>query len=95
MPERSRRTARSDSARHRARAPADLAVIVAQAYGLTPREFEVAQLVARGLSTAEIATALFISPHTVRDHLKAVFGKAGISSRGELVAQLFAEPHRP
>ncbi|WP_261808571.1 LuxR C-terminal-related transcriptional regulator [Nonomuraea sp. C10] len=32
---------------------------------------------ARGLSTAEIATALFISPHTVRGHLKAVFGKAG------------------
>ncbi|WP_043626702.1 helix-turn-helix transcriptional regulator [Nonomuraea candida] len=75
--------------------PADLAVIVAQAYGLTPREFEVARFVARGLSTAEIATALFISPHTVRGHLKAVFGKAGISSRGELVAHLFAEPNRP
>jgi DNA-binding CsgD family transcriptional regulator len=75
--------------------PADLAVIVAQAYGLTPREFEVAQLVARGLSTAEIASALFVSPHTIRGHLKAVFGKAGISSRGELVARLFAEPHRP
>ncbi|MET9343180.1 helix-turn-helix transcriptional regulator [Nonomuraea sp. NPDC003804] len=74
--------------------PADLAVIVAQAYGLTPREFEVAQLVARGLPTAEIATALFVSPHTVRGHLKAVFGKMGISSRGELVARLFAEPHR-
>jgi DNA-binding CsgD family transcriptional regulator len=72
-------------------APADLAVMVAEAYGLTPREFEVAQLVARGLPTAEIATALFISPHTVRGHLKAVFGKAGISSRGELVARLFAE----
>ncbi|MEU4514584.1 helix-turn-helix transcriptional regulator [Nonomuraea wenchangensis] len=73
---------------------ADLAGIVAQAYGLTPREFEVAQLVARGLSTADIAAALFISPHTVRGHLKAVFGKAGISSRGELVAHLFAEPYR-
>ncbi|WP_101789402.1 helix-turn-helix transcriptional regulator [Nonomuraea indica] len=76
-------------------APADLAVIVAEAYGLTPREFEVAQLVARGLPTTEIAAALFISPHTVRGHLKAVFGKAGITSRGELVAQLFAETHRP
>lgn len=75
--------------------PGDLAVIVAQAYGLTPREFEVAQFVARGLSTSEIATALFISPHTVRGHLKAVFGKAGISSRGELVAHLFAGPYRP
>ncbi|MFI7633956.1 response regulator transcription factor [Nonomuraea sp. NPDC049400] len=72
-------------------APADLAGIVAQAYGLTTRELEIAQLVARGLPTTEIAAALFISPHTVRDHLKAVFGKAGVSSRGELVAQLFTE----
>lgn len=71
-------------------APADLAGIVAQSYGLTPREFEIARLVARGLPTAEIATALFISPHTVRGHLKAVFGKTGIGSRGELVARLFA-----
>ncbi|MFC5828383.1 helix-turn-helix transcriptional regulator [Nonomuraea insulae] len=75
-------------------APADLALIVAQAYGLTPREFEIARLVARGLPTAEIAAALFISPHTVRGHLKAVFGKAGISSRGELVARLFTEQVR-
>ncbi|MEU6711423.1 helix-turn-helix transcriptional regulator [Nonomuraea sp. NPDC046802] len=75
--------------------PADMTVIVAQAYGLTPREFEIAQLVARGLPTAEIATTLFISPHTVRGHLKAVFGKTGICSRGELVARLFAEHHRP
>ncbi|WP_113701982.1 helix-turn-helix transcriptional regulator [Nonomuraea lactucae] len=76
-------------------APGDLAVMIAQAYGLTPREFEVAQLVARGLPTTEIAAALFISPHTVRGHLKAVFGKAEISSRGELVGRLFAEPYRP
>ncbi|MEV0613308.1 helix-turn-helix transcriptional regulator [Nonomuraea sp. NPDC050404] len=75
--------------------PADLAVIVAEAHGLTPREFEIARLVAQGLSTSEIAAALFISPHTVRGHLKAVFGKAGISSRGELVARLFAGGHRP
>ncbi|AQZ60267.1 Transcriptional regulator, LuxR family [[Actinomadura] parvosata subsp. kistnae] len=70
--------------------PADLALIVAQSYGLTPREFEIAQLVAQGLATSEIAEALFISPHTVRGHLKAVFGKAEVSSRGELVARLFA-----
>ncbi|MGP4100514.1 LuxR C-terminal-related transcriptional regulator [Nonomuraea sp. KM90] len=72
-------------------APADLAVIVTQAYGLTPRELEIARLVAQGLPTAGIAAALFLSPHTVRGHLKAVFGKTGVSSRGELVARLFAE----
>jgi DNA-binding CsgD family transcriptional regulator len=76
-------------------AAADLAVIIAEAYGLTPRELEITQLVARGQPTAEIAAALFISPHTVRDHLKAVFGKTEVSSRGELVARLFAEHYRP
>ncbi|WP_405659555.1 LuxR C-terminal-related transcriptional regulator [Streptomyces sp. RK9] len=75
-------------------AAADRAVLVAEAYGLTPRELQITQLVTRGLPTAEIAATLFISPHTVRDHLKAVFGKAEVSSRGELVARLFAEHYR-
>lgn len=69
----------------------DLAVLVAEAYGLTSRELQITQLAARGLGTAEIASTLFISPHTVRDHLKAVFAKAGVSSRGALVARLFTE----
>ncbi len=69
----------------------DLGVLVAEAYELTPRELQVAQEVARGLRTGEIAARLVISPHTVRDHLKAIFEKAAVSSRGELVARLFAE----
>ncbi|GII94072.1 hypothetical protein Ssi02_43030 [Sinosporangium siamense] len=64
--------------------------MVAQAYGLTARELEVAHLVARGLPTGEIAAELFVSPHTVRDHLKAAFRKTDVSVRGELVARLFA-----
>ncbi|MEV0173189.1 helix-turn-helix transcriptional regulator [Streptomyces sp. NPDC050803] len=76
-------------------APTDLAVLAAEAYGLTPRELQITQLVARGMTTTEIATALFISPHTVRDHLKTVFTKAGVSSRGELVARLFTEHYWP
>ncbi len=75
--------------------PADLAVLVAEAYGLTSRELQITQLVARGMTTAEIATTLFISAHTVRDHLKAVFAKARVSSRGELVARLFTEHYWP
>ncbi|TQM45654.1 helix-turn-helix domain-containing protein [Pseudonocardia cypriaca] len=72
---------------------ADLAMIVAEAYELTPRELQVAQEIARGLPTGGIAARLVISPHTVRDHIKAIFEKTAVSSRGELVARLFAERH--
>ncbi|MFB4304145.1 LuxR C-terminal-related transcriptional regulator [Actinomadura sp. NTSP31] len=74
---------------------ADLAALVAEAYGLTSRELQITQLTARGMTTAEIAAALFISPHTVRDHLKTIFIKAGVSSRGALVARLFTDHYWP
>lgn len=76
-------------------AAADLAVLIAQAYGLTSRELQITQLIARGMSTVETADALFISPHTVRDHLKTIFAKTHVSSRGELVARLFTEHYWP
>nr|BFE83828.1 hypothetical protein GCM10020093_064290 [Planobispora longispora] len=58
------------------------------AYGATAREQDVCFEVLSGRSTAEIAGRLFISPHTVQDHLKALFEKVGVRSRGELVAKL-------
>ncbi len=70
---------------------AEIAPIIIEAYSLTPRERDVLGAIARGGSTAEIATELFLSPHTVRDYVKTVFEKLGVSSRGELVARLFAE----
>lgn len=70
-------------------APADdLAPLLMRAWGLTRREREVAWLVIDGLSTEDIATALFISAHTVRDHLKTMFGKVGVSRRQDLAATL-------
>jgi DNA-binding CsgD family transcriptional regulator len=69
----------------------DVAPIVIEAYELTERELDVTRLVARGLKTGEIAEKLFLSPHTVRDHVKAIFEKVGVTSRGELTAKLFAD----
>ncbi len=65
----------------------DLAPLLMRAWALTLREREVARLVIDGLSTDDIAAALFIS-HTVRHHLKAIFGKVGISRRRDLAATL-------
>jgi DNA-binding CsgD family transcriptional regulator len=70
---------------------AEIAPIVIEAYSLTPRERDVLGAIARGGSTAEIASELFLSPHTVRDYVKTVFEKLGVSSRSELVARLYGE----
>lgn len=70
---------------------ADVAPLIVAAYGLTQRELEVTRAIARGLGTGEIAAELSLSAHTVRDHVKAVFEKTGVTSRGELVAKVFAD----
>jgi DNA-binding CsgD family transcriptional regulator len=58
------------------------------AYGLTARERDLCREVIKGGSTSEIAGRLFISSNTVQDHLKSIFAKVGVRSRGELVARL-------
>ncbi|MCP2168860.1 helix-turn-helix transcriptional regulator [Goodfellowiella coeruleoviolacea] len=73
----------------------EMAALVTVAYELSPRELEVTQLIASGLSTREIAARLHLSPHTVRDYVKAVFDKVEVTSRGELVAKLFTEHCAP
>jgi two-component system, NarL family, response regulator LiaR len=52
---------------------------------LTPRELEVLQLLAQGLSNRSIADALFISDRTVQAHLTSIFAKTQVSSRLEAV----------
>jgi DNA-binding CsgD family transcriptional regulator len=73
----------------------EVAPLIVEAYGLTRRELEVTRLIARGLGTTQIAATVHLSPHTVRDHVKAVFEKVGVSSRGELVARVFADHYAP
>jgi DNA-binding NarL/FixJ family response regulator len=49
--------------------------------GLTAREVEVLRLVAQGLTDAQVAEQLVISPRTVNTHLTAIYGKIGVTSR--------------
>ncbi|MFI9009029.1 LuxR C-terminal-related transcriptional regulator [Actinosynnema sp. NPDC053489] len=69
----------------------ELLGLLSAAYGLTAREREVCREVIAGRSTSDIAARLRISAHTVQDHLKSVFGKVDVRSRGELVARLRLE----
>jgi DNA-binding CsgD family transcriptional regulator len=55
---------------------------------LTPREMQIAELVAQGLTNAQIGAALWITEHTVKQALKRMFRKLEISSRAELVARI-------
>ena len=54
---------------------------------LTPREGEVLQLVAEGLTNRRIGERLGISEHTAKFHVNAILGKLGAQSRSEAVAQ--------
>jgi DNA-binding CsgD family transcriptional regulator len=52
--------------------------------GLTESELHVVRLVAQGLTNRQTAERLFLSQHTVSNHLRHAFAKLGISSRVEL-----------
>jgi DNA-binding CsgD family transcriptional regulator len=66
----------------------DLAPLLMRALSFTTREREVARLLIDGRSSEDIARTLFISVHTVRDHVKAILAKAGVSRRHDLIAVL-------
>jgi DNA-binding NarL/FixJ family response regulator len=53
--------------------------------GLSPRESEVLGLIAKGFNFAEIARLLEISPHTITAHVKKIYQKLAVHSRGEAV----------
>ena len=75
--------------------PARIAPLLMSAYGLTEREQEVTRLVLQGESTAGVAGRLVVSPHTVQQHLKAIFEKTGVHSRRDLVGKVFFAHYEP
>ena len=67
--------------------PAARAGLYGRVIGLSEREAKLLALLAAGNDTREVAGRMFVSPHTVQDHLKSIFGKAGVNSRRQLIAQ--------
>jgi ATP/maltotriose-dependent transcriptional regulator MalT len=62
-------------------APSPTSAPTSLPFGLTAREAAVLALLAEGLTDLQIAARLFVSPHTVNGHTKAIYGKLGVTSR--------------
>lgn len=60
---------------------------------LSYRESEVLALLSQGLRNRAIAKALFVGEETVKSHLKSIYRKLGVSSRGEAIAVAFRDPN--
>ncbi len=63
------------------------AALYARVAGLSERESELLTYLVAGTDTRELARRLFVSEHTVQDHLKSVFAKTGVNNRRVLVAR--------
>ena len=55
---------------------------------LSDREIEVLRAVSTGLSNAEAARRLYLSPYTVKKHLENIYGKLGVRNRTEAIARM-------
>lgn len=64
---------------------------VCQSIALTERELAIAELLAQGLSTADIAEKLSLSPHTIAAHLANMLSYLNVRNRTEMVARLYSE----
>jgi DNA-binding CsgD family transcriptional regulator len=61
---------------------------LAKTYGISEREEQIITLMVEGLSNQEIAKQLFISPNTVKTHIKNIYGKLGVNNRLQLFVLL-------
>ena len=68
--------------------PAGRAELFARAHAFTPRESEVLGHLITGADTREVAQQMFLSGHTVQDHLKSIFAKSGARSRRALLSRV-------
>jgi DNA-binding CsgD family transcriptional regulator len=69
-------------------APAERVSLFARACGLSSRETELLGHVVAGASTRDVAGLMFVSEHTVQDHLKSIFTKTGTHTRRALLARV-------
>lgn len=60
--------------------------LFARAFGLSQREHEVLQHLTDGSDTRAVARRMFLSEHTVQDHLKSIFSKTSMRNRKSLLS---------
>ncbi|WP_420800417.1 LuxR C-terminal-related transcriptional regulator [Paenibacillus piscarius] len=58
-------------------------------WGISPREEEVLELIILGKTNKEIASTLFISEHTVKNHLSRIFNKMDVTDRSQIIALVY------
>ena len=68
--------------------PAERMALFVRAWGLSDREAELIRHLVTGADTRGVAQQMFLSEHTVQDHLKSIFAKTGARNRRTLLARV-------